>query len=295
MSSDLAEIFKLRFAVRQSSSVGKDVFIVGDIDGNTDWSIALSGVDAIVHTAARAHIMDESCSDPLVAYRVVNVQGTLALAHQAAVQGVKHFIFISSIKVNGECTEPGNPFTEDISELPDDPYGLSKYEAEIGLRSISKDTGMAVTIIRPPLMYGPGVKGNFARMFSLLRRRMPLPFGSIVNKRSVLSLRNLNSFIERCLIDERSHDQTFLVADAKSVSTATLFELLGEAIGCKPLMLSVPVWLIQLLAKLLGKSDIATRLTGSLELDITKAQSLMEWKPPYDTCEEIKHFFGRGA
>lgn len=295
MGSNLAETFKLRFAVRQSTSVGKDVYIVGDIDGSTDWSCALSGVDAIVHTAARAHVMDESCSDPLTAYRVVNVQGTLSLAHQAAAHGVKHFIFISSIKVNGESTEPGAPFTEGISELPGDPYGLSKYEAEVGLRSISKDTGMAVTIIRPPLMYGPGVKGNFAKMFSLLRRSVPLPFGSIVNKRSVLSLGNLNSFIERCLIDERSRDQTFLIADAKSVSTATLFEILGEAIGCKPFMLSIPVWLIQLLAKLLGKAEIATRLTGSLELDIAKAQSLMDWKPPYDTDEEIKRFFGRGA
>ena len=292
MSSDLASRFNLRFAVRQSSDLGDGVFAVGDIDANTNWSRALSGVDAIIHTAARAHIMDKSVGDPLAAYCIVNVQGTLALARQAAVQGVKHFIFISSVKVNGEYTEPGKPFTEDITELPDDPYGLSKYKAEMALRAISKSSGMAVTIIRPPLIYGPGVKGNFAKMLCLLFRGIPLPFGSIVNRRSVLSLGNLSSFVERCLIDKRARAQTFLIADAESVSTARLFSLLGEAIGRKPFMLPVPVWLIQAFARLVGKKEIVARLTESLELDITKAQSLLEWKPPYDTGDEMKRFFG---
>lgn len=253
---------------------------VGGLLPTTDWGLALQGVDAVVHCAARVHVMQDDATDPLQAYREVNVNGTLNLARQAAQAGVRRFVFVSSIKVNGEATQPGQPFTADAVPSPLDPYGVSKLEAEQGLRHIEAQTGMEIVIVRPPLVYGPGVKANFASMMRWVARGMPLPLGAIHNARSLVALDNLVDLLVTCLKHPAAAGQTFLVSDGEDVSTTELLSRTATAMGKKALLLPVPASVLELGATLLGKRDVAQRLCGSLQVDIEKTRRLLGWNPP---------------
>jgi len=240
----------------------------------------LIDVEVVVHAAARVHVMNEEATDPMAAFRLVNVEATLNLARQAADAGVRRFIFISSIKVNGEGTEPGAAFTADDLPAPVDPYGVSKFEAEMGLRYLAESVPMEIVIIRPVLVYGPGVKANFLNMIRWLQRGLPLPLGAIDNKRSLVSLDNLIDLIVTCFDHPLAANQTFLVSDGEDVSTTQLLCKIGRALGQRVFLLPVPVGLMSCVARLLGKGAIAQRLFGSLQVDIEKNKRLLGWTPP---------------
>ena len=261
---------------------------VGDLTANTDWSSALAGVSVLVHTAARVHVMDDTAADPLTEFRRVNVQGTLHLARQAAAAGVKRFVFVSSVKVNGEATLSGQPFTADVVPAPLDPYGVSKMEAEQGLRRIAAKTSMEVVIIRPPLVYGPGVKANFAALMRAVQSGWPLPLGAVHNQRSLVALDNLVDFIVTSLSHPQAANQTFLVSDGHDLSTTELVRGMSQAAGVPARLLPVPVWALQAGASLLGKGDAVQRLCGNLQVDISKARSLLGWVPPVSVKEGLR-------
>ena len=262
--------------------------VVGSLDERTDWRAALTGADIVIHLAARVHVMQDTATDPLVEFRRVNVQGTLNLARQAAAAGVRRFVFISSIKVNGETTELDQPFTADDEPAPLDPYGISKMEAEQGLRKIAAGTGMEVVIIRPPLVYGPGVKANFLSMMRWLRRGVPLPLGAIHNRRSMVALDNLVDLILTCIDHPAAANLTFLVSDGEDLSTTQLLQRLGRALGRPARLIPVPAMLLKVGAALVGKPAIAQRLCGSLQVDISKTQQLLGWTPPLSVDEGLK-------
>ena len=253
---------------------------VGDIGPNTNWASALTGVDAIVHTAARVHVMDKQVDDAPGRYREVNVEGTLNLASQAAAAKVKRFIFISSIKVNGESTLPGKPFKPDDQANPEDPYAVSKWEAEVGLNQMANETGMEVVIIRPPLVYGPGVKANFQRMMQWINDGVPLPLSWIDNKRRLVAIDNLVDLIITCIDHPAAANQVFLAGDAEELSAAELAKCIGKALGKPARLFPFPVSLLSLAARLLGKKSLVQRLTESLQVDISRAGELLAWKPP---------------
>ena len=261
---------------------------VGELCAETDWSKALNGVAAVIHTAARVHVMNDSSTAPLVEFRRVNVQGTLNLARQAATAGVRRFVFISSIKVNGEVTAWGFPFSADDVPAPLDPYGVSKMEAEQGLREIAAETGMEVVIIRPPLVYGPGVKANFAALMRAVQRGWPLPLGAVHNQRSLVALDNLVDFIVTCIAHPQAANQTFLVSDGQDLSTTELVRGMAQAAGVSARLLPVPVWTLLAAATLLGKGDAVQRLCGNLQVDISKARSLLGWVPPVSVDEALR-------
>ena len=267
---------------------GLHVYIAPDINGVIDWTTALQGVEYMVHFAARVHVMKDFTVDPLAEFRRVNVAGTLNLAQQAALAGVKRFIFISSIKVNGEQTKVGQPFTEKDRFNSFDPYGISKYEAEEGLRLIAKETGMEVVIIRPALVYGFGVKGNFLSMMCWLHKGIPLPLGAINNVRSLVALDNLIDFIITCLHHPMAANETFLVSDGEDLSTTQLLQYTLAAMQVKPWLIPIPTSIIQTGAKLLGKSEVAKRLCCNLQVDITKARQLLGWAPPISVREGLR-------
>lgn len=236
-------------------------------------------VDFIVHTAARAHIINDDLSDPLTAYRSINTKGTLQLAELAARSGVKRFIYLSSIKVNGEISERGKPFSENDICTPTDPYAVSKYEAENGLIEISNKTGMEVVIIRPPLVYGPGVKANFLSMMKWLYKDVPLPFGSIHNKRSIVALDNLVDLILTCIEHPAAANEVFLVSDGDDLSTTELLTRVSSSLGKKSRLFPVNQQLLEIALKLIGKKDLGLRLCGTLQVDISKAKKLLNWTP----------------
>jgi nucleoside-diphosphate-sugar epimerase len=252
------------------------------------WKKALAGITTVVHLAARVHVMHDTEHDPLTAFRKVNTEGTLNLARQASAAGVKRFVFISSVKVNGEFTLPGKAFTEAIRPNPQDAYGLSKHEAELGLRQLAADEGMEVVIIRPPLVYGPGVKANFAALIYAVQRGWPLPLGAVLNQRSFVSLDNLVDFIITCITHPQAANKTFLVSDGQDVSTTELVRGIAQAAGVQALLLPVPVWALQAGAILLGKGDVAQRLCGNLQVDISLARSLLDWLPPVSVEEGLR-------
>lgn len=254
--------------------------MVGDLEATTDWRTALDGVDSVVHLAARVHVMQDTASDPLAEFRRVNVAGTLNLARQAALAGVRRLVFVSSVKVNGEGTMPGRPYTADDVPAPLDAYGVSKHEAEVGLREIAKATGLEITIIRPVLVYGPGVGANFLAMMRWLYRGVPLPLGAIHNRRSLIAVDNLADLILTCLDHPGAANQVFLASDGEDVSTTELLRRTAQALGKPERLLPVPVPLLNLAARLLGKQDFAQRLCGSLQVDIGKTRAMLEWTPP---------------
>ncbi|MCM2338142.1 MAG: SDR family oxidoreductase [Lysobacter sp.] len=259
------------------------------LENGGDWASLLEACEAVVHTAARVHVMRDSATDPLHAYRQANVAGTLSLARQAATAGVRRFVFISSIKVNGEHTEVGQPFAADDVPVPLDAYGVSKNEAEQGLRALVKETGMEVVIIRPPLVYGPGVKANFLSMMHWLKRGLPLPFGSVTdNRRSLVAVDNLVDLIVTCIDHPAAANETFLVSDGEDLSTADLLCRLARAMGVPARLLPVPVWLLEAGAAALGRRAMMQRLCGSLQVDITKTRDLLGWRPPVGVDEGLR-------
>ncbi|UUZ71752.1 SDR family oxidoreductase [Polaromonas sp. P1(28)-8] len=261
---------------------------VDNLTAETDWHHALSGVEVVVHAAARVHVMQDAATDPLQEFRRVNVQGTLQLARQAAAAGVRRFVFISSIKVNGEATQPGHPFTADDAPAPLDAYGISKMEAEQGLRELAAQTGMELVIIRPPLVYGPGVKANFQAMMRWLARGMPLPFGAIHNQRSLVALDNLVDLIVTCIHHPAAANQTFLVSDGEDLSTSQLLRRMGQALGKPARLIPVPPALLKVGAASVGKPAFAQRLCGSLQVDISKTRQLLGWRPPVSVDVGLK-------
>jgi len=283
-------------AVRSSRGITKcygHQVIVGELNQSTDWTTALAGKHIVIHTAARAHVIKDVITDPLAEYRRVNVEGTLNLARQAATSGVKRFVFLSSIKVNGETTTDEQVFFADAEPTPEDFYGLSKLEAERGLMRLSTETDMEVVIIRPPLVYGPGVKGNFASMIKLVDKRVPLPLGAIHNKRSLVGIDNLVDLIIRCLDHPAAANQVFLAGDGEDLSTTELLRGVGQAMGNPARLIPVPAGLLQFGAMLLGKEAMAQRLLGSLQVDISKTCEVLGWKPPYTVEEGLKRCFER--
>ena len=267
------------FVVRQSNQRLTDA----------DWSQSLTGVSTVVHLAARVHIMHDRAADPMVEFRAVNVHGTLSLARQAAAAGVKRFVFLSSIKVNGEHTDIGSPFKAEQTPAPHDAYGISKHEAELGLRIIAAETGMQVVIIRPPLIYGAGVKANFASLLRAVRLGVPLPLGLAThNRRSFVSLNNLVDFIITCINHPNAANQTFLVSDNDDVSTADLLRRMAVALGVPARLIPVPLCVLNAGAELLSKADVVQRLLGNLQVDITKNKTLLGWMPPFTLQQGLK-------
>lgn len=261
---------------------------IGEISKNTDWVTALEKIDCVIHTAARVHIMADSAKDPLEEFRRVNTMGALNLARQAAESGVKRFVYLSSIKVNGEISPAGKPFTENDNFIPKDPYALSKYEAEVGLFQLANETQMEVVIIRPPLVYGPGVKANFLKMIKWLSKKVPLPFGAIRNKRSLVALDNLVDLILICVKHPNAANQVFLVSDGDDLSTTELFKRVAKALGEKVRLVAVNQRLLEMSLRLLAKNNLALRLCGTLQVDISKAKKLLNWKPPVSVDEGLR-------
>ena len=256
---------------------------------NADWGDALKGARAVVHLAARVHVMKERTDNPLMAFRATNTHITLELARHAADAKVRRFVFVSSIKVNGEHTAAGKSFRASDAPCPEDNYGISKREAEDGLREIAAATGMEVVIVRPPLVYGPGVKANFAALMNAVKRGLPLPLGSVTeNRRSLVALDNLVDLLITCIDHPAAANQTFLVSDDEDLSTADLLRRLGDAMGRPARLLPMPPALLRAGAALLGKSDMAERLLGNLQVDITHTKQTLGWTPPITVDEGLR-------
>lgn len=285
-----SEAYDVVSAVRQQVGAGygcSRVVSVGDIDADTDWREALAGVDVVVHCAARVHVMNETSPDALASYRQVNVGGTMSLARQAGELGAKRFIFLSSIKVNGEKTNLGVPYSAQSELKPVDPYAASKHEAEIALMALAKISGMEVVIIRPVLVYGPGVGANFLRMMELVSKGFPLPFGAIKNSRSFVALGNLVDLIRVCITHPAAANETYLVSDGDDLSTTDLLRHMAKALQCKARLLPVPEIVLSALLRLLGRKSIEQRLCGSLQVDITKTYETLQWRPPLTVDEAM--------
>jgi nucleoside-diphosphate-sugar epimerase len=252
------------------------------------FSLEIVGAECVVHCAARAHIIHDEALDPLTQYRRVNVQGTLNLARQAAAEGVKRFVFISSIGVNGTYTHGSCRFTSDDVPNPTENYAVSKWEAEQGLWEIAFQTGMEVVVVRPPLVYGPGVKGNFARLLKLVHSGVPLPLAAVNNRRSFIGLDNLVDLLIRCVDHPKAAGQTLLVSDNHDLSTPELLRLIANAMGRPARLFPVPVSLLRLCGRMLGRLNEVDRLVGSLQVDSTATRSLLDWTPPVSVQEGIR-------
>lgn len=263
--------------------------IVGELSVDTDWQQAIAGQQVVIHAAARAHIIKDEVADPLAEYCRVNVEGTLHLASQAAAAGVKRFIFISSIGVNGNINT--HPFTVDDQPNPGEPYAQSKWEAEQGLWKIQQETGMELVIIRPPLVYGPSAPGNFGSLVRWIEKGIPLPLGAIHNRRSLVGIDNLVDLIIRCINHPAAANQVLLAGDGEDLSTTELLRAVGKAIGRPARLIPVPAAVLQCGATLLGKQAMAQRLLGSLQVDISKTCELLDWKPPYTVEEGLRRCF----
>jgi len=261
---------------------------VEDLGPTTDWQYALKDIQVVVHSAARVHILNDKTKNPLAEYRRVNLEGSLQLARQAAAASVKRFIFISSIKVNGESTKINYPFKADDVPAPIDPYGISKYETETAMLQLADETGMEVVIIRPSLVYGPGVKANFLSLMRWLDKGIPLPFGAVHNKRSYVALDNLVDLILVCIEHSAAANEIFLVSDGEDLSTTDLLKVMAAALNKPTRLVPVPTWLLYIIATMFGKRDIATRLLGSLQVDIDKTKNLLNWNPPVSLNVALK-------
>lgn len=285
----------VRIAVRNPDAKYHEAEIanVGNIDENTDWTSALEGVDFVIHCAARTHVLRDNSADPLTAYREVNVQGTRRLAEQACEAGVRRLVFVSSIKVHGERTEPGAPFTFSSPARPEDYYGQSKWEAEQALHDLATRTGLGVVIVRPPLVYGPQAKGNFARLVGLVEKGIPLPLGAVSNQRSLVALDNLVDLLIRCIDHPAAAGQTFLVSDGEDLSTPELTRRQARAMGRPVRLVPVPVGLLKAVGRLTGKSQEVERLVGSLQVDISHTQEILDWTPPVTVDEGLRRAVNR--
>ena len=282
--------WQVRGAVRAPCQLAQGVepVTVGSIDADTDWTEALHQIDVVIHLAARVHVMQSNSLDPLADYIKVNLLGTENLAVQAARAGVKRFIYLSSIKVNGEVTLQGAKFTEDGQSNPQDPYGISKWQAEQALRKIAQNTPLEIVIIRPPLVYGPGVKANFAALMRAVQGGWPLALGSVQNRRSLVALDNLVDFIATCMAHPKAANQTFLVSDGNDLSTTELVRGLARAANVPARLMPVPVWALRAGATLLGMEGEVQRLCGNLQVDISKARDVLGWLPPVAVDEALR-------
>lgn len=284
--------FKLTSVVRSTiAMVDDNKIFIDQISGDTDWGSALVNKDVIIHAAARAHFIKDKATGHLEKYYLVNVDGTLTLARQAAKAGVKRFIFISSIKVNGEHTLKDQPLREENIPAPLDAYGISKWQAEQGLLKISADMGMEAVIIRPPLVYGPGVKGNFAVMIKLVKKGLPLPLGAVHNKRSLIALDNLVDLIITCIDHQKAANQIFLAGDGRDLSTTELLQGIAKAAGVPSRLIPVPASTLMFVSSLLNKKLFAQKLLGSLQVDISKAKDILGWTPPLSVEEGLARCF----
>ncbi|MEI7456648.1 MAG: SDR family oxidoreductase [Nitrosomonadales bacterium] len=271
----------VRAAVRTENFSDSDVVRVGAIDDKTDWTDALRDIAVVIHLAARVHVMTDKASNPLAEFRRVNVAGTENLARQAARAGVKRLVYVSSVKVNGEATMGSDVFSEVNPPNPQDPYGVSKYEAEQALHRVAAETGLEVVIVRPPLVYGAGVKGNFAQMLKVLAKGVPLPLASVGNRRSLIYVGNLVDALILCATHPAAAGQTYLVSDGEDISTPGLLRQLGDALGHPARLLPCPQALLTLVGRLTGKADQVERLLGSLQIDNGKICRELDWTPPY--------------
>jgi nucleoside-diphosphate-sugar epimerase len=272
----------------QEYSFNVEQVVIGEQATETDWARALSRVDLVIHLAARVHVMGGTEVDPIAAFRTVNVDGTLNLARQAVKAGCKRFLFVSSIGVNGSQTQIGQPFSEVDQASPHNAYALSKWEAEQGLMRLADETGLEVVIIRPPLVYGYNAPGNFGSLMRAVQRGWPLPLGAVYNQRSLVALGNLVDFIVTCITHPQAGNQTFLVSDGQDLSTTELVRGMAHAAGVHARLLPVPVWALQAGASLLGKGDAVQRLCSNLQVDMSKARSLLGWVPPISVEEGLR-------
>lgn len=286
LCSDLdAHGFEVVPAVRSKGGLPREA-VVGNLDASTDWRAALGGCNAVVHLAARVHVMDDKAPDPLALYRATNTDASLNLARQAARAGVKRFVFISSIKVNGEGRDA--PYRETDAPAPEDAYAVSKWEAEQGLWQIAQETGLEVVVLRPPLVYGPGVKANFRRLLDTVARGWPLPLGAIENRRSLLYLGNFVDAIRVCVEHPAAAGQTFLIDDGQPVSTPELIRALARSMGRPARLVAVPVDVLELAAALLGKRTAVSRLRGSLYVDSSAIRTRLGWMPPFSMQQGLE-------
>ncbi|HFI8806781.1 NAD-dependent epimerase/dehydratase family protein [Escherichia coli] len=248
--------------------------VIGNIDGATDYSAAINGVDVVIHCAARAHIMRDESTEPLVEYRRVNLEGTLNLAQQAADAGVKRFVFVSSIGVNGASTID-NPFTSHAKEQPHNAYAQSKYDAELGLKKIGEETGLEVVIVRPTLVYGPNAPGNFGMLTKLVKKLPILPFGLANNRRDFIAVQNLADLLITCATHPNAAGHTFLASESETVSTKQFTNAIAKGLGKKVIQLPIPVSLMRLAGRLVGKSAMIEQLFGNLEVDSSNIQQVL--------------------
>jgi len=285
----LTQSFKVVVGLRKLSSILPSELtqeVVGDILPVTDWSAALKDINVVVHVAARAHILKDTVAVPIEEFRKVNADGTINLAKQAVGAGVSRFVFISSIGVNGNSNT--YPFLEADIANPQEPYAISKYEAELGLLELAENTGMEVVIIRPPLVYGPKAPGNFSNLLKWMKIGIPLPLGAIHNKRSLVALDNLVSFIMLCINHPKAANEVFLISDGEDVSTSELLRKVAKAFGQQSRLMPVPVELMIFCAKLISKGAVANRLFSSLQVDSSKARDLLGWKPVVTMDEQLR-------
>lgn len=297
-SSLLAQGYEVRAAVRNANAMlstnGLDVFVVGQVGGQTDWSAALVGVDCVIHCVARAHFVRETTPGAMKSYREVNAAGTQRLAEQAAAMDVQRLVFISSIKVNGDRTERGKPFLFSDVPAPEDYYGQSKLEAEQALWVVSAQTSLEVVVVRPPLIYGAGVKGNLLRMMNCLARGVPLPLGGLCNRRSFVGLSNLVDLLLCCINHPAAAGQTFLASDGNDLSTPQLLRLISEGLNLPARLLPMPVGLLQAVGSLAGKRGEIERLVSDLQVDIGYTRERLGWTPPMtvnDGIHEMARWF----
>ena len=287
--------FEVRSAVRREEArlaTGTKKTVVGVMDGNTDWAKALQGIDCVIHLAARVHVMKDDAQDPLEEFRKANVHGTENLARQAAKAGVRRLVFVSSIKVNGEQTLGDEKFSESDAPNPQDPYGISKWEAEQALHRVAEETGLEVVIVRPPLVYGDGVKGNFAQMMKALELGIPLPLSSVMNRRSLLHVGNLTDALILCATHPKAANRTYLLSDGDDVSTPELLRQLGRAMNRPARLFPCPEFLLKMVGIITGRSAQVSRLLGSLQVDSSRIRNELGWIPPYTLQQGLLHSVG---
>ena len=283
--------YRVRAVLRDSTAEtfhGCEMIRIPAITEDSNWTNALNGVVTVIHLAARVHVMQEKAIDPLNEFRKVNVAGTEHLARSAAANGVKRLIFVSSIKVNGEITYDDQKFGEANEPSPQDPYGISKFEAEQALQAISRDTGLEVVTVRPPLIYGAGVKGNFSQMLKVLAKKIPLPLATVHNRRSLIYIENLVDALIACATHPAAAGQTYLVSDGEDISTPELLRRLGDAMGSSARLFPCPPSLLRLAGHLTGKSSQIERLLGSLQVDSGKIRRELNWNPPYSLQQGLQ-------
>ena len=288
----LARGFEVMAAVRSApeganaNSSGLRFIGVGNIDADTDWSEALAGCTGVIHLAARAHILNDEVADPLAAFRATNVAGSLQLARCAARAGIARFVFVSSVGVNGNRNQ--RPFTEDDTPLPAEPYAVSKLEAELALRAEAANSAMALVVVRPPLVYGPGCPGNFLRLLKLLSSRIPLPFGAMRNRRSFIGVWNLADFLATCVVHDKAAGQVFLVSDMDDVTLPDLLRGLARGMDSSASLFSVPPGWLAGLAGIAGKGAMFDKLGGALTVDASRARAVLGWTPPVSLAEGLQ-------